>query len=292
MDILTDFIIAILRNNRNKTIYVCGDFNIDLLQSDKNNYISNFLDHLYSMGLHPLITRPTRITCQSNTLIDNIFTSDVTSHIQSGLLINDTSDHLPIFQITDIGISCTKITLFITKKRIVTDRNICEIISELVKTEWDEILNSDDINFSYGTFVNKLTDIYRKKCPIITSKVTNKRHYKPWMTSGLKNAGKKKNLLYKYFLKSRSKQSENKYKTYKNKLTFILRKCEKIYNTKLLELNKGNLKETWKLLNSIINKKKKTMRGNEFENKMVNRSQGMKTLQIGLIIILSMLDHP
>ena len=30
-------------------------------------------------------------------IIDNIFTSDVTSHIQSGLLINDTSDHLPTF---------------------------------------------------------------------------------------------------------------------------------------------------------------------------------------------------
>ena len=101
VDVLSDFIIAgLLRNNRNKTIYVCRDFYIDLLQSDKNNYISNFIDHLYSMGLHPLITRPTRITCQSKTLIDNIFTSDVISHIQSGLLINDTSDHLPIFQIT------------------------------------------------------------------------------------------------------------------------------------------------------------------------------------------------
>ena len=39
------------------------------------------------------------------TLIDNIFTSDVTSTIQSGLLINDTSDHLPIFQMTDIGVN-------------------------------------------------------------------------------------------------------------------------------------------------------------------------------------------
>ena len=35
VDILSDFIIAILRNNRNKTIYLCGHFNIDLLQSDK-----------------------------------------------------------------------------------------------------------------------------------------------------------------------------------------------------------------------------------------------------------------
>ena len=117
---------------------------------------------LYSMGLHPLITRPTRITCQSKTLIDNIFTSDVTSHIQSGLLINDTSDHLPIFQMTDIGIHGNTNNSVYNKKRIVTDRNICEIISELEKTEWGEILNSDDVNVSYETFVNKLTDIYRK----------------------------------------------------------------------------------------------------------------------------------
>ena len=91
------------------------------------------------MSLHPLITRPTRITCQSKTLImiDNIFTSDVTSHIQSGLLINDTSDHLPIFQMTDIGIY--KNNSVYNKQRIVTNRNICEIISELKKTEWDEI---------------------------------------------------------------------------------------------------------------------------------------------------------
>ena len=98
---------------------MCGDFNIDLLQSDKNNSISNCIDNLYSMGLHPLITRPTRVTCQSKTLIDNIFTSDVTSHIQIGLLINDTSEHLPIFQITDIGIHCPKITLFITKGELL-----------------------------------------------------------------------------------------------------------------------------------------------------------------------------
>ena len=137
--------------------------------------------------------RPTRITCQSKTLIDNIFTSDVTSHIPSGLLINDTSDHLPIFQMTDIGINGNKNNFLYNKKRIVTDRNICEIIIELGKIEWDEILNSGDVHFSYETFVNKLTDIYRKKCHIVTSKVTNKRHYKPWMmTSGLKTHARRK----------------------------------------------------------------------------------------------------
>ena len=79
---------------------MCGDFNVDLLQYDKHNATNNFIDQLYSLGLHPLITRPTRITSHSNTLIDNIFTTSL-SNIQSGLIINDISDHLPTFQITE-----------------------------------------------------------------------------------------------------------------------------------------------------------------------------------------------
>ena len=82
------------------------------------------------------------------------------------MLINDTSDHLHIFQMTAIGITVNTNNSVYNKKRILTDINICEIISELEKTEWGDILNSDDVNVSYETFVNKLTDIYRKKCPI------------------------------------------------------------------------------------------------------------------------------
>ena len=39
-----------------------------------------------------------------------------------------------------------------------------------------------------------------------------KRPDKPWMTNGLKNACRKKNLLYKEFLKTRTDVSEEKYK--------------------------------------------------------------------------------
>ena len=42
---------------------------------------------------------------------------------------------------------------------------------------------------------------------------------------------------------------------YKNKLTDILRYFKKQHYMELLEKNKGNIKETWKILNSIINKK-------------------------------------
>ena len=77
------------------------------------------------------------------------------------------------------------------------------------------------------------------------------------MTKSLINACKKKNLLYRQFLKKRTDECESKYKKYKNKLTAILRYCEKQYYTDILDYNKGNIKETWKIINSLINKQSK-----------------------------------
>ena len=70
-------------------IYICGTFNVDLLQYDKRVETNYFIDQLYSHWLQSLITRPTRITRDTKTLIDNIFTTDLNSHKQSGKIIND-----------------------------------------------------------------------------------------------------------------------------------------------------------------------------------------------------------
>lgn len=89
-----------------------------------------------------------------------------------------------------------------------------------------------------------------------SSKENIKQKYieKPWISKGIINACKKKNLLYKEFLKKRTIEAEQKYKLYKNKLTKIIR-CSKIdYYSKLLEDNKNNVKKTWDVLNAIIKK--------------------------------------
>ena len=66
--------------------------------------------------------------------------------------------------------------------------------------------------------------------------------------------------MYKSLIKYNSKEAEKKYKTYKNKLTSILRIAEKVlknyYNSKLQEY-KSDMKNTWKILNDITQRKKK-----------------------------------
>ena len=114
------------------------------------------------------------------------------------------------------------------------------------------------MNHSYRKFVNIFTETFHSSFPVRRGSPPKKRKHKPWMTKGLVNACKKRNLLYKRFLTSRSSMSEIRYKTYKNKLTSILRYCEKQYYSDLLKINKNNMKETWKIINDLVNKKSST----------------------------------
>ena len=60
-----------------------------------------------------------------------------------------------------------------------------------------------------------------------------------------------------------------KYKIYKNKLTNILRYCEREYYNKSLELHKKDIKRTWKILNEVINKRCKS---NSFSTNFIEDS--------------------
>lgn len=60
-----------------------------------------FINTMYSVGLCPIITRPTRITAQSAILRDDIFTNETENKTVSGLIIDDIRDNLPTFAVYD-----------------------------------------------------------------------------------------------------------------------------------------------------------------------------------------------
>ena len=62
---------------------------------------TDYVDMLHSLSCKLLVHKPTRITKRSTTLIDHIYTNDVKSSIVSGIIIDDLSDHLPIFAISE-----------------------------------------------------------------------------------------------------------------------------------------------------------------------------------------------
>ena len=79
-----------------KELIIGMDHNFDLLKSMEHKKTQYFLDTMLNKELFPTITRSTRITKQSATLIDNIFVSlNLHKKFDSAILINDMSDHLP-----------------------------------------------------------------------------------------------------------------------------------------------------------------------------------------------------
>ena len=95
-DSLTE-VLDIIKRER-KICYIMGDFNIDLLKSNQHIPSSEFCELLFSHSFFPLISKPTRATFETATLIDNIFSNacNFQQHL-SGILCTDISDHFPVF---------------------------------------------------------------------------------------------------------------------------------------------------------------------------------------------------
>ena len=87
---------------------VMGDFNLNLFNYENHLFTNEFLDIMYFCMFVPLISRPTKITSNTATLIDNIFSNnlDHENHAFSGLFFTDISDHLPVFTVTLEEVEC------------------------------------------------------------------------------------------------------------------------------------------------------------------------------------------
>ena len=89
-----------LAKEKNKKVYIAGDFNFDLLKYSNHADTADFYDKMTANLLVPLILVPTKINTKNDTLIDNIFTNQFNSETISGnLTVNFSDGHLPSFAI-------------------------------------------------------------------------------------------------------------------------------------------------------------------------------------------------
>ena len=82
-----------------KYAVIVGDINIDLLKFNSHEKTNSYLDLLCSQGYLPCITKPTRISQSSSTLIDHIYSNHVQMHSQSGIIVTDVADHYGTYYI-------------------------------------------------------------------------------------------------------------------------------------------------------------------------------------------------
>ncbi|XP_033107617.1 uncharacterized protein LOC117109396 [Anneissia japonica] len=83
----------------NYEIIMIGDLNWDPMSPNKTCYTTRMIDLANSFHLHQLFSEPTRVTQNSRTLIDHIYTSTPNKINNSGVLHTGISDHSAVFVI-------------------------------------------------------------------------------------------------------------------------------------------------------------------------------------------------
>ena len=241
----------------NKLVYLMGDYNIDLFNSETHDLTNAFVDVMYCNEFLPLISRPTRITNSSVTLIDNIFTNnhDNLNCSLSGILVADVSDHFPIFHINrSFSVEVTE-SFIVT--RVFNEKNKQKFREPISAVDWTEICNIPDTQNSFSHFHSVLISLQDKCFPKIRirKKYSNR---KPWLSDGLRNSIRNKNELYHKYKKIPSVKNESSYKSFRNKLNHMLKIVEKKYYRDLIIYHKDNTRKSWSIIKSIINKLRKS----------------------------------
>ena len=238
----------------NKLTVVCSDQNLNLLKSNLHGTTKNFIKKTLDMGLIPAISKPTRVTKTSSTLIDNMYVRlQRKSDCHPSVIVDDISDHFPCFVSITNEMMLNVEPLHVIKSRKLTDDKLLKINHELLWNDWNSVykLNvCDAYDFLVKTIYQKLDNV----APFKVLSVPSKQVFtEPLLTVKLLKLNRKCKKLYKRSL-SCSDRDVNIYKQYRNTLQ-RLKKSEKLqYYKKLFEKVKSNSKNMWSCMNSLIKK--------------------------------------
>ena len=135
-------------NQSKYQVILAGDFNIDFFQIITHQSTEKYLDMLFSNNFFPLITKPTRITNHSKTLIDHIYVNMPTHQMLSGIALFDISDHLPTFCVISMTFKKQNEKIFY---RDYKQFNKEDYLQELTRIDWNVKLNNLNNNINETT---------------------------------------------------------------------------------------------------------------------------------------------
>ena len=244
-----------LNNVKNCDVIIGTDHNLDFLKSGWHMDTQNFIELNLDSNLLPCITRPTRITKSTATLIDNVLISkNLQGKQDSKIIITDISDHLPSIVTISGNILEKKQKIEIISRKI-NDKTIQVITDVLAGHDWESDLCNEDVNSNFTLFHDRLLSTLNKMAPECKIKLTNKQSKRePWIGPSLLKCCTKQRKYFKQALKSKDDFHWERYKEYKKIFDKVkLHMRIDYYKNKCLEF-RNNSKKLWNMINKISGK--------------------------------------
>ena len=204
----------------NKEVYICGDFNFDLLNLENNHICQEFYNLLCSYGFLPKIIQPPRIA-DYHTSLDNIFSNNLSDEILSGNILLTLSEHFSQF----VSVRREKIDF---KNVRNYQRDYSKFDNSLFRgvsiQKWDATY--ENANDQFNDFFWKLNGCVERHAPIKELSPTEiKMKSKPWITPDITKLIRNRNKR-----KKRQPNNENIKELYNQKRNQVNREIKRSKN--------------------------------------------------------------
>jgi hypothetical protein len=232
-------------------IIITGDFNFNYLNLPTARHIHSLCRQF---GLTQIITEPTHITENSQSLIDLFLVSNKESVIKAGaadpFLDQTVRYHCPIYSIFK----------FVKPKKLNFKRKIWKynhgdydlLRRKVNNINWHDIINDDIDNYALN-FSNTIIELTSKCVPNKT--VTIKPDEPPWITNEIKKNIRARKRAYRKAKSSNHPNHWHKFKKLRNKTISLIRKSRQQHYDNLKNKLKSkdiSPKDWWKILKSFI----------------------------------------
>ena len=223
-----------------KEIYLLGDINRDLL----NNHIKKaWTEYMEPFGLIQLISEATRVTYETTTLIDHIY-SNCPENVNS---INvpkiGLSDHFPIFFTRKMHVQPPKRNHYTISYRSFKDFNVANFSADLQSVPWDTIKLFEDTDDILEAWSDLFLQVVDKHVPVKQHRVKHKNQLQ-WFTPEILDAIKSRD-------RHKSLGNKDHYKYWRNKVTKLISKSKKDQYQTYIENNKDNPSSIYKIFQEV-----------------------------------------
>ena len=199
-------------------------------------------------GFTQLIKRATRITKDTETLIDLIATNNPSVIPCTEVLPTSLSDH-------DMVCCLRKLNNMKFKQKTVECRNYARydyesMNNDFQRVDWSSLYSLRDVNKALEFFNNTVSSIFNKHAPFITKKVRGKPFN--WNTPEIRRAMTDRNRILKKARKSNCSRDWNLYRSLRNRCNNRIKSAKATYQRKLLSENSDNPAKFWSCLKKIF----------------------------------------
>ena len=157
-----------------KEVFLLGDFNLDVLKYLENEFVTDYIDNVFTYGLLQVIKRPTRCSLNSATILDHVLTNNNSSVINSCIFANQISDHFPILTFLETVALTSKEHFFYS--RDFSEGNLILFKETLLEFDWQNVTNSATTQSSYDAFSSSFLDLYNCHFPSTKKRVNKNIH--------------------------------------------------------------------------------------------------------------------